>query len=226
VPIATRSWDYPDNGAYGSSTYYKTAVAMHTLENMMGRERFFAALGGYARKWAFKHPTRDDLFDALAAGLGEDPRWFLVPAFQGRGGTDYRVLSLKTRKQHEPRGEFGDGEQKKKVGDKDAPETDTWISEILLANLGNVPAIVKVRLTFADGRTVDKTWDDRKPWTRLVIEDKAEVVAVQIDPDHLMVMEQESLKNGLDTRGDGGASWRAASRASFWEQTAFSLVGM
>jgi hypothetical protein len=233
--IATRSYDFPDNGAYGEQTYGKTAIALKTLENTIGRDRFFAALGAYAQKWAFKHPTKNDVFASVSASLGEDATWFLRPAFEGTGGSELVVDKIETRKKHPPRGVFGDGEARKHVEKKDAPDDDkTWISEVTVLNTGSVPARVNVRFVLKDGseRREPWTWAATDPpgagswkWKRFVIEAPSPVVQAEIDPERRVVLETERLDNALRVVGDSAASWRAAGRTGFWQQTILQLVG-
>jgi Peptidase family M1 domain len=227
APIATRSYEFPDFGAYGEQTYGKTTLVMKTLENTVGRDRFFAALGAYAQKWAFKHPTRRDLFESLNAALGEDVSWFLRPAVEGVGPVGLRVLGLSTRKQHPPRGVFGEGDARKTVDEKAAPEADTWVSEVTVGNTGSVPARVDVRFVFDDGSEKRERWDDAKEWRwkKFVLEGKHPVVEVEIDPDHRVMLEYERLDNAMSELGKSAAAWRAGARAGFWEQTILQIVG-
>jgi hypothetical protein len=228
APIATRSYEFPGNGAYGEQTYGKTAIALKTLENTLGRERFFAALGAYAQKWAFKHPSKNDVFAAINASLGEDASWFLRPAFEGTGSSELEVDRIVTRKKHPPRGVFGEGESRKTVDKKAAPVDDkAWESEVTVINTGRVPARVDVRFVFEDGSERREKWDDPTQWTwkKFVLEGKSPVVQVEIDPDHRVMLEYERMNNALRAVGESAASWRAAGRVGFWQQTVLQLVG-
>jgi aminopeptidase N len=228
APIATRSYEFPSNGTYSEQTYGKTAIALKTLENTLGRDRFFAALGAYAQKWAFKHPSKNDVFAAINASLGEDAGWFLHPAFEDTGGSELEVKKIATRKKHPPRGVFGEGESRKTVDDKAAPADDQgWESEVVVVNTGRVPAKVDVRFVFEDGSERREKWDDPAEWRwkKFVLEGKSKVVQVEIDPDRHVVLEYERMNNALRAVGESAASWRAAGRVGFWQQTILQLVG-
>ena len=107
-PIATASWAFVDDGAYGEATYAKTALALKTLENLVGRDAFLAAmtgaivLGGHRRQ-ALVHdlPHREQHAPALlglavarherAGPLAVPPtvaveKDVMVPARDGAGG--------------------------------------------------------------------------------------------------------------------------------------------
>ncbi len=225
VPVATRSYQFPDNATYGELTYGKTALALKTLENMLGRDRFFVALGAYAERHAFKHPTREDLFGSLSAALGEDVSWFLRPAFETTGSVALEVSRIRTRKRHPPRGVFGEGDARQTVDEKAAPDEDTWISEVTVINAGGVPAMVDVRFRFADGSERRERWDDLSSWKTFTLEGPEPVVEVELDPNRHILLEQERLDNALRVVGEASASWRAAARVGFWEQTILQLVG-
>ena len=227
APIAIRSYEFPDVGEYATATYEKTTLALKTLEETVGRDRFRAALGAYARRFAFRHPRKEDLFAALGEALGEDASWLLRPAFEGRGDVDLRVREVRTRKAHAARGVFGEGEGKRTVGEKEAPDTDEWVSEVLVVNVGHVPAVVDVELRLEGGARVRERWDTReRAWRWFELRRKDRVVGVTIDPDHRVWLEHERVKNELRTQRDWGAAWRAGARAGFWEQTLLQVVGL
>jgi hypothetical protein len=226
-PIATKSYEFAP-GEYGAVTYGKTALAMKTLENIVGRDRFLAAMGLYARRFAFKHPTRADLFASLREGLGEDVGWFLEPAFLRPGGIDYRLGPILVRPERPPRGVFGDGDGRKVVPDDgdDERHAKEWRSEITVMNVGSVPAPVEVELRLADGTASREEWDGRGGWKRFEVVRPSRLVEVTIDPDGKVVLEHSVLDNSWRDPPQSGASWRAAARLGFWEQTILQAVGL
>lgn len=58
--------------AYGRSVYGRTSAILETIARTWGRRRLRRALGRYARRGRFAHPTPDDLFAAFDAEYG---RW-------------------------------------------------------------------------------------------------------------------------------------------------------
>ncbi len=56
--------------AYGRSVYGRTSVVLETVARTWGRHRFRRALGTYARRGRFRHPTPEDLFAAFDAEYG------------------------------------------------------------------------------------------------------------------------------------------------------------
>jgi hypothetical protein len=199
TPIATASYAFPTMLEYGSATYSKTALALRTLENLVGRERFLAALGAFARTWAFRHPTGADFFAALEQHLGEDLDWFVTPAFYGAGATDFRVENVACHRER---------------------------CEVLVANRGAVRVPVDIDVRFDDGHIETAHWDGAEPWRELVFERDAEVTAVDIDPDHRIVLDETPWANAWRRANDRGPSRRAGARAQSWTQTLMQVTGL
>jgi hypothetical protein len=228
MPIATRSYEFPDFGAYGGATYGKTAMALSTLEAIVGAERFHAAMKVYAQTWAFKHPTEADLWDTLERELGEDLDWFVEPAFHDIGAADLRIRDHRCRKAHDPRGVFGRGEDRELVTRDDAPDGDTWICEVLLTNVGTVPVVVDIDVRFDDGSVAHERWDGRDggTWKRLIFEHTAKIAEVLIDPDKVIAINDNAGARGERAEPDTSASRRAGARVQFWTQSAMQVVGL
>ncbi|MFZ9387141.1 MAG: M1 family metallopeptidase [Chitinophagaceae bacterium] len=61
----------------GVAAYMKPAMMLTVLrDNVLGKERFNAALREYINRWAFKHPTPWDFFHTIENVSGEDLSWF------------------------------------------------------------------------------------------------------------------------------------------------------
>lgn len=224
-PIASAAYAFSDFEGYGAATYGKTMMALRTLENLVGRERFAAAMQGYATTWAFKHPTGSDLVQALEAGLGEDLRWFWRPAFYEPGAVDFAVRSASCLPAHEPRGVFGEGPSRKVVAAADG-QRGGWTCDVVIVNLGVVPAPVDVELRFADGSRQRERWDarDGSRWTRLTLARSSPLTEVEIDPDAAVLLASRLLDDHIRLVPDKRAAWRASARVTFWTQGLMQAV--
>ena len=67
---------YPSYGAYGVASYYKPAAVLVALRGVLGEETFNRAFREYARRWLYKHPSPDDLFNTFEDVSGQDLSWF------------------------------------------------------------------------------------------------------------------------------------------------------
>jgi len=74
-PIMTNSENI---NQFGNNAYAKAATGLNILrETIMGRELFDFAFKEYSKRWAFKHPTPDDLFRTLEDASAVDLDWFI-----------------------------------------------------------------------------------------------------------------------------------------------------
>ena len=225
-PIATAAYAFLDTTAYAETTYDYTMRAMLTLEHEVGSAKFMAAMKAYAKAFAFKHPTGADLFATLSHELGDDFSWFFGPAFQQVGGAKYKIHSTACRQAHDIRGVVADGTGKKTRTETEAPDTGTWVCEVVVENTGPVHVPVDVELRFADDSTQRMHWDDKGNGTfeRFTVEHSTKLAAVRIDPDNLEMIDSP-LHHAYRVDGEGAASLRAGARIASWAQTLMQLVG-
>ncbi len=225
-PIATAAYAFVDSDAYDQQTYYTATRALMTLEGIFGSTKVLAATKAYAREQAFKHPTGRDFYAALEREIGENLGWFFEPVFQRVGGVKLAVRKAVCDKAHAPRGVFGDSQNHKTVTETEAPDTGTFVCEVVIQNTGVVHVPVDVELVFADGTSQRLQWDDRGngSWQRFVVERSSELVEVRIDPDDKIAL-ANPIGHQVRVDGDGSASLRAAARISFWAQSLMQLVG-
>jgi hypothetical protein len=143
-PIMTKG-DYV--AAVGSNAYLKASTGLNILrETIMGRELFDFAFREYARRWAFKHPTPEDLFRTLEDASGVDIDWFLRGWYFGTDPVDIRLDSVKWYKMDDPQNaaafrqpEYRTIGQDRNKNDKSiayATDTDTTLKDFYYYNRG------------------------------------------------------------------------------------------
>jgi hypothetical protein len=227
-PIATAAWAFVDMETYGIATYGKTMLAMRTLENVIGRDRFDAAMKAYAKKFAFQHPTGQDLFATLREELGEDLAWFIGPAWNDIGTVELAVQTARCERNHPDRGMFGSGDARKEKTSDETKDTKSWRCEVIVKNTGTIPVPVDVELRFEDGTTQRLRWDDRtgSHWERFSFERSSQITEVEIDPDNKIALGDGFEKREYRLEPDSRAAWRAGARVGFWAQTLMSVVGL
>jgi len=224
-PIATAAFAFADFDAYADASYGKTARAIATLEQIVGPSKLAAAMKAYARTWAFRHPTGSDFFATLARELDQDLTWFSA-AFHEVGGIELDVRSAACRPAHPPRGYFGQGSAAKLVTETEAPDTGTYVCEVVITNTGVVHVPVDIELVFEDRSTQRLHWDARggDHWERFVVERSSPLVEVAIDPDDKL-----ALANPVTHRyrlvPDGSAAMRAGSWFGNVAQMLMQVVG-
>ncbi|UAB85830.1 M1 family metallopeptidase [Zunongwangia sp. SCSIO 43204] len=150
----------------GMVAYYKPAVGLYMLrEYVLGHERFDNAFKSYIKTWAYKHPQPKDFFNHIENVAGENLSWFFGSWFYGTGNIDLAIEGIR-----------GNREGKGFI--------------INLANKGEVPMPVKLKITYQDGSSEDLTlpveiWQRGDTWSHLVETDKAPK-SIEIDPDKIL----------------------------------------
>jgi hypothetical protein len=225
-PIATAAYAFVDNEAYAEASYASTLRALRTLEQQVGPTRFAAAMKTYAKTFAFQHPTGRDLTDTLTTELDQDLAWFFGPVFQQVGGIRFGIRTASCRPAHATRGVVETGSARKLVTETEAPDTASYICEVVVTNTGTVHVPIDIELDFADGTTQRVHWDDRGTgsWERFVVQRSAPLTEVWLDPENKIWLDSP-LKHHFRLEGDGSASLRAAAWIASGAQTLLQIVG-
>jgi hypothetical protein len=226
-PMARPAWTYRDRDSYGTNSYDKPALTLQTLEGLVGEETMVRILRTFARRYRFAHPSTEDLIAVVGEVTGQDWRWFFEETFFSSGLCDYAV-TVETRRVRTPRGwlEGPDGELA--LGAPAGEETDTagseWTSRVTVARLGEVRMPVEVRVTLADGRSIDELWDGRDRWTRFEYTGAKAVVAI-VDPEGKIAVDVDRSNNEwMAKRGPARrAATKWAARWMFWLQNLLEL---
>lgn len=226
TPIAAPASDFADPNAYAEAVYDGTLRALTTLERQVGATKFAAAMQAYAKAFAFRHPTERDFVTALETHLGERLDWFFTPLFHGIGGSQPKLRSASCKPAHPPRGVVGERDNKKLISQVEAPQTGTWVCEVVVQDTGPVHIPIDIELQFRDGTTQRMLWDDQTAsgWQRFVVERSSDLIAVRLDPDDKLAIASPIAKH-YRIEGDGAAAMRAAARAASWTQTLLQLIG-
>jgi hypothetical protein len=227
TPIATAAFAFPDGRSYAEATYASTMRALRTLEHAVGPSKLNAAMKVYATEFAFKHPTGRDLFDTLTRELGQDLTWFFGPVFHQVGGMKPAIRKASCRKAHPPRGIFGDGASKKTVGESEAPETGSYVCEVIVENTGTIHVPVEIDLKFEDGSSHSVSWDDRGAgnWKSFEFDRSSPLTEVRIDPKGKLWLDSP-IRHNYRVEGDGSASLRAAAWFASMTQTLMQIAGL
>jgi hypothetical protein len=224
-PIATSPDAFSSFASYGSVTYETTLFAMMTLENIVGSEKFMAAMQQYAKRFSFKHPTGADLFAVWREQLG-DLGWFTEAAFTQLGGSDLSVGKVACSELTPPRGIFDDEKGHRVLTAETAPSTGAFRCEVVVNNRGSLLVPVTVEIVFADGTSERMQWPANSGhWQRFLVQRNAPIAEVHIDPDRLLVTDAP-MNNSWRVVADTSASFRAGARAAFWAQSIMQVVGL
>jgi hypothetical protein len=158
---------YPDvanTRNLGMIAYMKPAMGLLMLrEYVLGHERFDNAFKAYINRWAYKHPTPGDFFNTMENVAGENLSWFWRTWFYGNGNIDIALDGV-------------------------YPYQGSYL--LVLANKGEVPMPVKMKVTYVDGTTemVElpvEIWQRGDSWNHLLTTGSKEVEKIEIDPNKI-----------------------------------------
>lgn len=151
----------------GILAYYKPASGLVMLrEQILGKERFDAALKTYVARWAFKHPTPDDFFRTIENVAGEDLNWFWRGWFVNNWRFDQAITKVKYVKNN--------------------PQLGAVIS---IENLEKMVLPVVLDIKFKSG-TVTRVklpveiWQKNTDWS-FKSNSTEEIETITLDPDHV-----------------------------------------
>jgi hypothetical protein len=189
-PLDNWSWRfYP--GQYGVNAYDRPVVTLLTLQNLMGREKFFQTFRDFQLRWRFRHPATADFVAAFAVAGGAPVADFLAQAIHTPGALDFSVDQVHNS----------------------PPESKTGLiqSSVRLGRAGTLRMPVDIRFRFGDGRTVRKTWPAETRWTVYRFQGKSPLTEVLLDPETRIALDTNLANNSWSDspRHDYTGRWRA-----------------
>lgn len=222
--LATPAWKFRTRSNYGAHIYSKTALAMATLERLLGTSTMNRALRLYADRFRFKHPTTGDWIAAVNEATGKDWRWFFDRTFFSSGAVDYAVEEATSEKAKPPKGLF---ESDGKLGEK-PPQSlalaKGWDTVVTVARRGDVAMPVDIVLRFEGGATYHSSWDGEARWKRFRVASGPKLVEAIVDPSEKILLDLDRTNNGRLAKPDRRAASRWTARAVFWMQNLIDFL--
>jgi hypothetical protein len=151
---------YPGYNTYGTATYYKMATVMVALRGVLGADTFNRGLKEYGRRWEYKHPQPQDLFNTFEDVSGQDLSWFWRTWFYETWKLDQAI---------------------------DTVVTDGDSVEVVVSNRGRAPMPVPLVVT-RDGGQADtvtvpvEVWLNGLKRTTVKVAKEPTIKSIEIDP--------------------------------------------
>ena len=201
------SWQYPHE-TYAVMSYFKAAVVFNTLMGIIGEDTMNEIFREYYRKWAFKHPSGQDLINVVnevnrrmnGDKYGSDLNWFFSQTLFGTGICDYRVSRLINRK---PVSTPGDSLSEDSMVKNMVSVADSiYDSKVQLERTGDVMLPVEVLIHFSDGHEVTEKWDGKSRTKDFSYSGKYKVLWAKIDPEYKITMDVNYINNSMTVEPD------------------------
>ncbi len=185
--INTSAWLYP-KGTYNIMTYTKTATALVTFENLIGRVKMDKILKEYFRKWKFRHPHFQDFVDVVNEELApENYSWYFDQAFNKSLSVDYKV---------------------------DTVVNSGKSNYVVLKKEGEFVYPVEVEVILNDGSIILDKWNgESKSWKNNY---KTSIKSVRIDPESKNLMDLNLINNSYTQEGKDDIIDKYTSKWVFW----------
>jgi hypothetical protein len=206
VTIGRKAWDYRRGWLYYLASYTKAALALRTVEGLIGPETMARAMRGYVDRFRFRHPTGTDLVEALSEAAGRDLGPFFDQAVYSDAVADWAVESVRHKRPPSVEGFGWEGEEWREIEAEpstvEGDDEDTWYVAVDLARRGEFIGPVEVELRWSDGTKERKTWDSETRWVRWRFDSATRLQQVVIDPDVVWVIETNRADNYWRARTD------------------------
>jgi hypothetical protein len=195
-PVASPAFAFPTGSHYGALVYGRTGSIFATVDRVWGKELGARAIGRYARRVRFRHPTPEDLLASYEEVIGPDCRAMLDEALFHKGWVDFRVEGVHSPRVAPALGIFDRDGKRETVKAPDSKDSNAdYEGWVLVARQGTLVMPVDVELTLEDGTTQRIRWDGKDAWTRLPFHGKSPIAFAVIDPDHAVLVDQDRLND-------------------------------
>jgi hypothetical protein len=196
--VAQPAVDFVTGRDYANLVYARTATILGTLANVYGADRVRGAVGRYARRYRFAHPTPADFLAVMKEALGDDVAEQLHAALFDRATVDYVLAEL-------------------------SPASDAAQASVLVRRRGALRFPVDVAMVGADGSVERVRWDALEDALRIPYHGASPLAAAAIDPDHRVLLDDD-LSNNARSLSPAGLSGVLLDRLSFAAGAGFGEI--
>ncbi len=168
-----------------ASTMAKSALAVSTLEGVLGGQVMDKALRSYYQRFRFKHHTIHDFEKVCREVSGSDLDWFFNQLVRGSGTVDFGVESISYFR----RTDLSSG-------------ASTFITEVTVVRKGDVKMPVDLRLTLADDNSIDTVWDGKPRRQVFRFETASAPFSAEVDPFQKIPIDINYSNNSLLVQPD------------------------
>jgi hypothetical protein len=157
------------------------------------------------------------LADALASAS-----FLTLAALIDTARVDYMASELRTAPVTPATGVFDTHNGRETRDAEDTPPA-RWLSRALLYRQGSLHFPVDVDLVLESGRRVRHRWEEKQRWTTIEHEGPEQAVAVEIDPDVRVLIDDNLMNNAA--RASRSVPWRILERATYVAELGLGAFG-
>ncbi|MCM3749542.1 M1 family metallopeptidase [Paenibacillus pasadenensis] len=179
APLKQLSWSYGPHSRYADNVYSRAKLVLNGIENRTGPVVMNKILRTYFNQYKFKHPTTAD-FKRVVEQVTKDS-WddYFSQFVYGGQMADYAVDSIRVAKS---RSESGKSD---------------YESQVVIRRMDGVYGPVPVTFKFADGKTVERTWDGIETNVLYKLNSSSPLLWAAVDPLRTNALDNRQINNYL-----------------------------
>jgi Peptidase family M1 domain len=222
--IAQPAFAFGTGASYGALVYSRTAALLETVRRVYGDAAMQRALGAYARRFRFAHPTPQDFIATIQREIGPQAGELVRGAVFDKGWVDFKVASISSHVARAPAGLFDVGGKRETVP-ADRETAGKYTGWVLVNRRGTLNLPVEVELVAADGTKTRVPWDGATDAIRIPYAGTSALASVVVDPDSRVLIDQDRTNDFATASGHtGGGAPRTLERATYWAELLLGAV--
>jgi len=218
--IAQGAAAFATGNAYGALVYSRTAVLLETLARAYGKAKMDRALGVYARRFRYQHPTPNDLIATIRDEIGPGAAENLRAGLFEKGWVDFAITQMSSHPSHAAAGMFDRGGKRETISPDKTTTPNRYDGWVLVVRRGTLHLPVEIELVATDGSRTRVRWDGEQESYRIPYSGTAALRSAIVDPDDRILIDDRPANNFAVAPGHPieGAP-RVLERAMFWAET-------
>jgi hypothetical protein len=222
--VALAAADFPTFREIGALVYARTGIVLESLGRIYGKQALEHALGRYARRYRWNHPSPKHLIAVVREVMGDEPADVLRSALLEGQTVDFVAKDLRSLPVKPKAGVFDrPGGRVEENTPERAPDDGKSVGRVLVFRHGSLRIPVDVALSFADGTRLVRRWDGRGRRQSFDVESASPLVAVEVDPERKILLD-DNLTNG-SVRRDSPVNPRIAERGLYFGELLLGALG-
>lgn len=229
-PLALPAWQFYDTSSYSVNSYMRTAVALQTLEGLLGEDTMARIMRTYHQRWRFRHPSSKDFQQVVEEISGRDMDWFFDQFVFGARRLDYAISEIGSRRMGAPAGVFESGGKQRTVSAEEARKKDeemdrrgekpVYESWVKVERLGDASVPQELEVRFQDGHVERRPFDGGARWVKFVFTRSARIESAQLDPHWKYRLDLSRSNDSRTARLQPAPALHWLPRLLFWAQNA------
>ncbi len=225
--VSQTAWEM-DDSYYPLGAYSKPVLLLSTLENLLGDSVMVLTLQTYYKRWRFRHPKTQDVFDVFNEVSGRDLSWFFDQFVKSTKTVDYEITKIVNKKSEIDAGWYDADTGRvfvKKPFEMFSSDTGSlYRSSFTVRNNGDGYVPVRIFVRFENGDTASLNWDGKEFLKKFSFDGPSKIHTVILDPGRHNRLDLNWTNNSRTTEPSTAGIWRYTARFWFWTESAFQFL--